>query len=87
MTVKAYQREFLNLSCYAEEGITTDARRQEKFHRGHHSDLRLTLAAHDFATLVNKDITVETAQMEHKDLSKRYRDVGSSSGSTQKRRV
>ena len=47
----------------------------------------LTLAAHDFAdfaTLVNKAITIKTAQMEHKDSQKRYRDVGSSSGSTQK---
>ena len=34
MTVEAYQREFLNLSRYAEEEITTDARRQQKFRRG-----------------------------------------------------
>ena len=69
-TIEAYQREFLNLSRYAEEDITTDARRQEKFRNGIHSNLKLTLAAHDFAdfaTLVNKAITVETAQMEHKD--------------------
>jgi hypothetical protein len=89
-TVEAYQREFLDLSRYAEEDITTDARRQEKFCNGLHPDLNLALAAQDitdFATLVNKAILVETAQMEHKESQKRYRDVGSSSSSAQKRRI
>jgi hypothetical protein len=89
-TVEAYQREFLDLSRYAEEDITTDARRQEKFRNGLHPDLELALAAQDcpdFATLVNKAIVVETAQLKHKALPKRNRDVGSSSSSTQKRRV
>jgi hypothetical protein len=69
-TVEAYQREFLNLSRYAEEDVATDARRQEKFRYGLHPDLKLALAAQDFidfATLVNKAILVETAQMEHKE--------------------
>src|SRR3954464_255748 len=90
MTVEAYQREFLNLSRYTEEEITTDARKQQKFRRGLNADLRLALAVHEFsnfATMVNKAITVETSQMEHKDSQKRYRDVGSSSGATQKRRI
>src|ERR1041385_257164 len=90
MTVEAYQREFLNHSRYAEEEIATDARRQQKFRRGLNADLRLGLAVHDFsnfATMVNKAITVETAQMEFKDTQKRYRDVGSSLGATQKRRI
>ena len=43
MIVEAYQREFLNLSRYAEEEITTDARKQQKFRRGLQSDLRLAL--------------------------------------------
>src|SRR4051812_23702979 len=83
MTVEAYEREFLNLSRYAEEEITTDARRQQKFRRGLNPDLRLALAVHDFSnfsTMVNKAIIVETAQMEHKNSLKRYCDVGSSSG-------
>src|SRR4051812_37849579 len=90
MIVEAYKREFLNLSRYAEEEITTNARKQQKFRRGLNSDLRLDLVVHDFAnfaTMVNKAITVETAQMEHKDSLKRYRDVGSSLGATQKRRI
>src|SRR3954469_18862651 len=90
MTVEAYQRDFLNLSRYAEEEITTDACKQQKFRRGLNADLRLALAMHEFsnfATLVNKAITVETAQMEHKDSQKRYRDVGLSSGATQMHRI
>jgi hypothetical protein len=89
-TVEAYQREFLDLSRYAEEDIATDARRQKKFRSGLHPDLELALAAqdfNDFSTLVNKAILVETAQMKHKDSQKHYRDAGSSSGSAQKRRV
>jgi hypothetical protein len=89
-SVEAYQREFLNLSRYAEEDIATDARRQEKFLNGLHPDLKLALAAQDFtdfATLVNKAIQIETAQMEHKESQKRYRDVGSSSSSGQRRKM
>jgi hypothetical protein len=89
-TVEAYQREFLDLSRYAEEDIATDARRQEKFRNGLHPKIELALAAQDFTdftTLVNKAILLETAQMKHKESQKRYRDVGLSSGSTQKRRV
>ena len=41
----------------------------------------------DFATMVNKAIIFETAQQEHKDSLKRHREVGSSSGSAQKRRL
>src|SRR4051812_34422012 len=90
MTVEAYQREFLNLSRYAEDEITTDARRQQKLRRGLNSDLKLALAVHDFAnfaTMVNKAISVETAQMEHMDSMKRHRDVESSSSATQKRLI
>src|SRR4051812_3053467 len=37
--------------------------------------------------MVSKAIFIETAQMEHKDSLKRPRDVDSSSGATQKRRI
>ena len=80
-TVDAYQREFLELSRYAEEDIATDARRQEKFREGLHPDIKLTLLVQDyadFATLVNKAIQVETGLQEYKDSSKRNRDMGSS---------
>ena len=90
-TVDAYQREFLDLSRYAEDDVSTDARKQEKFRGGLHPDIKLALAIHDFpdfATLVNKAIQLETSQMEHKESLKRTRDVGSSSGSSsQKRKI
>ena len=83
MTVHAYQREFLDLSRYAEEDIATDARRQEKFHDGLHPDIKLALLVHDFAhftTLVNKAIQVETGLQEHEESLRCSRDAGSSSG-------
>lgn len=90
-TVDVYQREFLDLSRYAEEDIATDARRQEKFREGLNPDIKLALLVQDFAdftTLVNKAIQVETGLKEHKDALKRNRDEGSSSGpSSQKRRI
>src|SRR3954468_15510401 len=90
-TVDAYQREFLDLSRYAEEDIATDARRQEKFREGLHPDIKLALLVQDFdnfAILVNKSIQVETGLQDYKDSSKRNRDVGSSLGpSAQKRKI
>ena len=84
-TVDVYQQEFLDLSRYAEEEITTDARRQEKFREGLNPDIKLALLVQDFAdfaTLVNKAIQVETGLKDHKDVLKRTREVGSSSGSS-----
>ena len=90
-TVDAYQRDFLDLSRYAEEDIATDARKQEKFREGLHLDIKLALIAQDFgnfATLVNKSIIVEMGLQDYKDSSKRNRDMGSSSGSaSQKRKI
>ena len=82
-TVEAYQREFLDLSRYAEEDIATDARRQEKFRDGLQADIKLALLVHDFAdfaTLVNKAINVETGLQEYQSSHRRNRDTGSSSG-------
>ena len=79
------------MSCYAEEYIANDARRQEKFHDGLHPDIKLALLVHDFAdfaTLVNKAIQVETGLQEHQGSLRRSRDAGPSSGpSAQKRRI
>ena len=75
-TVEAYQREFLDLSRYAEEDIATDARRQEKFRDGLQADIKLALLVHDFAdfaTLVNKAINVETGLQEHQSSHRRNR--------------
>src|SRR3954468_21137874 len=89
-SVEAYQREFLHLSCYAGSNLPDDATRQEKFRDGLNPDLQLALALHvfpDFATMVNQTITLETAQFKYKGAHKRSREVGSSSGTTQKQRV
>ena len=79
------------MSRYAEEDITIDARRQEKFCDGLHPDIKLALLIHDFAdfaTLVNKAIQVETGLQEHQGSLRRSRDAGPSSGpSAQKRRI
>ena len=38
MTVDEYQRKFLELSRYAEDDVSTDARKQEKFREGLNPD-------------------------------------------------
>src|SRR3989337_2963916 len=90
-TVEVYQREFLDLSRYAEEDIPTDERRQEKFCEGLRDDIQKSLLAldfPDFATMVNKAILVETGLNRLKEEPRRNRETGSSSGSpTQKRRI
>jgi hypothetical protein len=90
-SVEVYQREFLDLSRYAEEDVPTDDRRQEKFREGLHHDIQLALLVQDypdFATLVNKAIMVETGLKKHKEATRRNREAGSSSGSSsQKRRI
>ena len=57
ITVDEYQREFLELSRYAEDDVSTDTRKQEKFREGLHPDIKLALVVHDcadFATLVSQ---------------------------------
>src|SRR3954469_17043018 len=89
-TVEEYQREFLHLSRYAGSDLPDDASRQEKFREGLNPDIQLALALHtfpDFATMVNQTLTLETAQLRFRGAQKRSREVGSSSGATQKLRV
>src|SRR3989337_2434772 len=84
-TVETYQREFLDLSRYVDTDLPTDAHRREKFQEGLHHDIQLALLRHDFAdfaTLVNKAITIETGLKKHKEATRRTREAGSSSGSS-----
>ena len=75
--MEVYQREFLDLSRYAEEDIPTDERRQEKFCEGLRHDIQRALLAldfPDFATMVNKAILVETGLIglrKHPDVTVR----------------
>ena len=91
MTVDEYQRKFLDLSRYAEDDVDTDARKQERFLEGLHSDLQNALCLHDFtdfATLVSNAFQAETSRAAYQESLKRTRDVGTSSGQpAQKRRV
>ncbi len=68
------RREFLDLSRYAEDDVSTDAKKQEKFREGLHPDIQactlLFKTFTDFATLVNKAI-YETSQNKHKEMLKR----------------
>ena len=89
MTIDEYQRKFLELSCYAEDDVRADARKQEKFREGIHPDINVALAAFDcadFATLVSKAFLVETALTERQESLKRTRDVGPSSGQPAQKR-
>src|SRR4051812_44784118 len=89
-TFEEYQWEFLHLSRYAGSDLPDDASRQEKFREGLNPDIQLALALHtfpDFATMVNQTLTLETAQLRFRGAQKRSREVGSSSGATQKQRV
>ena len=91
MTVDEYQRKFLELSRYAEDDVSTDAHKQEKFQDGLNPRLKLALCLHDFvdfATLASKTFQAETGQAELQESLKRTQDISSSSGQpAQKRRV
>src|SRR4051794_21257800 len=61
-SVNEFSREFNRLARYATEEVSTDAKKQERFHRGLNSGLRRELNIHDFATfqvLVKKAIKAE----------------------------
>src|SRR4051812_42030658 len=49
-SVDEYSREFNRLARYATEEVSTDSKKQERFHRGLHNGLRRELNLHDFAT-------------------------------------
>src|SRR4051812_22484016 len=49
-TVDEYNREFNPLACYALEEVSTDSKKQERFHRGLNTGLRRQLNLHDFAS-------------------------------------
>ena len=54
MTVDAYQREFLKLSRYAEDDVSTDAHKQEKFRwRTASWSWSMHLTLHEFTRFCN----------------------------------
>ena len=83
----AYSREFGNLTRYAPEEVSTDAKKQARFRKGLNPELRRDLRLHEctsFQKLVNKAISAVSGQSDYNAS----RDLGSSSCSgAQKRRV
>ena len=47
LAVDAYSREFGNLACYAPEEVSTDAKKQARFHKGLNPELRHDLRLHE----------------------------------------
>src|SRR4051812_49058570 len=87
--VDEYSCEFNRLARYATEEVSTDAKKQERFHRGLNFGLRRELNLHDFATfqvLVNKAIKAEDMNTPN-DFCKHPRDDGSSSSGSQKCKI
>ena len=91
LTVDAYNREFGNLTRYATEEVSTDAKKQTRFRKGLSPELRRDLRLHEctsFQKLVNKAISAEIGQSDFEATCKHGRDTGSSSGfGSQKHRV
>src|SRR3954465_10482366 len=88
-TVDEFSHEFNRLAHYATEEVSTDAKKQERFRRGHNSGLHRELNLHDFATfqvLVKKTIKAEDMNTPN-DFRKHPRDDSSSSSGPQKRRI
>ena len=82
-TIVEYHRKFLELSRYAGNDVDTDARQQEKFREGLQHEIKIALAAADYADftmLVSKAFQVETALTERQESLKRTREIGPSSG-------
>ncbi|KAI5001084.1 hypothetical protein ZWY2020_011043 [Hordeum vulgare] len=84
LTVDAYSCEFGNLARYATEEVSTNAKKQARFHKGLSPELHRDLRLHEctsFQALVNKVICAETGHTDYEATKKHSRDSGSSSGS------
>ena len=74
MTVTEYLNRFTQLSRYAPEYVSTDARKQYLFLNGLHNEIQLQLLNCDYANfqkLVDKAIVVENKQTEIEKEGKR----------------
>jgi hypothetical protein len=76
MSVSEYRDRFMQLSCYAPEDISTDAKRQYHFLRGLVDPLHYQLMNHIFPTfqhLIDRAIMTEK---KHKEMENRKRKIG-----------
>ena len=68
LSVDAYSREFGNLARYTTEEVSTDAKKQARFHKGLSPELRRDLRLHEctsFQALVNKAISAEIGHTDY----------------------
>src|SRR3954466_4372673 len=91
MTIHEYVREFNRLARYAQDEITTDARKQARFRKGLSPILRHDLNPIEFATfedLVNRSFRAEHGNEVFEESRKHALEhVPSSSSASQKRRI
>jgi hypothetical protein len=81
-SVLAYSKEFMELSRYAGDEISTDAKMQRRFRGGLQPTLKFQislLSCNNFEELVNLAIKAESGSQEFERSFKHSRDAGSSS--------
>src|SRR3954463_15965302 len=83
--------EFNHLACYAQEEISTDARKQERFRKGLNPVIRHDLNLHEFVNfedLVNRSFRAEHGNEVFEESRKHAREFApSSSSAPQKRQI
>src|SRR3954471_7765410 len=83
MSVHEYRTEFTRLARYAQEEVSTDAKKQERFRKGLSPVLRHDLNLHEFVNfqdLVNKSFKVEYGNELYEESRKRDREFAPSFG-------
>jgi hypothetical protein len=82
MSVNKYLDKFTQLSRYAPDEVNTDPKRQEHFLDGLIGPLNYQLQSHsfsDFATLLNKAISLENKRVELGEQKRKFQSYGQSS--------
>src|SRR3954465_2752239 len=90
MSIHEYVREFNRLSRYAQDGITTDARKQARFRKGLSPILRHDLNLLEFATfedLVNRSFRAEHGNEIFEESRKHALELAPSSSSRPQKRM
>src|SRR4051812_3704923 len=90
-SIHEYMTEFNHLARYAQEEISTDARKQERFRKGLNPVIRHDLNLHEFVNfedLVNRSFRAEYGNEVFEESRKHDRELApSSSSAPQKRRI
>src|ERR1041385_3880369 len=89
MSVHGYRTEFTRLARYAQEEVSTDAKKQARFRKGLSPVLRHDLNLHEFVNfqdLVNKSFKAEYGNELYEESRKRDREFAQSSGPVSRKR-